>query len=223
MRANIVRLLGSFLWVGCGGVEVAAADADSGGDDSSGGDPTDTESQQEVPDVPDRAGRSQPMSCEWMDGDNCWSQVYRAADGCAPKAVGTMNADRSACMFPSGARVTFEAEIGTSGTFFVDHRLTDPNGDVCFSSDTLGWAQGAFTSPGGTAVIAGAGAAIELTCPDGTWFDSGKNGTCDAFPSRYWAHQVPNYTFECSVDRRVCEGIFWGALAGQPKVLFTCE
>ena len=174
-------------------------------------------------DLPEPVGPPQPMTCEWLDGANCWTSQYDAANACAPEAAGTFDEERTTCVFPDGSAVEFDAPITDSGTFYIDHRLRSADGSVCFRVDTLGWAKGAVTTPGGTAITENVDFNTRITCPDGSAFDTGVEGTCEGAEARLWNKQIPGYSFECDADRGVCEGIFWAAADTQPQVLFTCK
>lgn len=83
--------------------------------------------------VPTAKGADLPMTCEWLEGQNCWKEMIAEAAECAPKDVGTINADRSACEFEGRAALELAGPLSTpaEGSTLVevtDHRIADAAG-----------------------------------------------------------------------------------------------
>lgn len=160
--------------------------------------------------VPTPSGAPEPMSCAWLDGENCWTPLYEAAATCAAKSKGTFSDDRRSCTFPTGEVLEFDAPIPKNppnDTLFplVQYRLLDDQGNPCVTGKILGIAKG-LVDVQGTAVKFEATSILtySITCPDGSVFDDSITGTCQDTGARWLAHTLPGHTLTCDGDTGDC-------------------
>jgi hypothetical protein len=177
--------------------------------------------------IPVAKGADQPMTCEWLDSNNCWKQMVSAASACAPKDVGTFNQDRSGCEFDQAATMEFAGPLSTpaSGTTTVevtDHRFTDATGAHCLTAKILGVGRGAYATTKGTIVVENKSITnYRVICADGSAFANDVPGTCADFGSRYLQKKVPAYLFSCTGGAG-CASVAGGTTNGELR-LVSCK
>lgn len=179
--------------------------------------------------VPTPNGPDQPMTCAWLESDNCWKQASAAARACAPSSEGRFDAERANCAFPDGARLELAGPIstpadGSNSIVFVDHRVLDSAGSTCFGVRALGIGKGAVATRRGTAVIEWKSlSSYRIVCPNGDAYATDVAGACENAGSRWLAKQAPNYSFECDGSRGSCTAVFWGSTPSGPQTTATCR
>jgi len=172
-----------------------------------------------IPQLPTPLSPIRPMTCEWLDGDNCWKELMRDVVACAPNGFGTVASDGSACRFPDGSRLEYTGdfdaceplpaneggsggEANTTSTIIVaNHDVRRPDGSRCFSAKIQGFGRASYSSATQTILTTATGLfTFQLTCPDGSTYDSGAEGACPSLAA-YWARgQLPGELFFCNAD-----------------------
>jgi hypothetical protein len=177
--------------------------------------------------VPTAKGADLPMTCEWLESQNCWKEMIAEAAECAPKDIGTLDANRSGCEFDGQASLEFAGPLSTpaegSTIFeFTDHRLFDKNGSPCFTAKILGIGRGAHVTRSYTVVSEGKSLlTYRIICPDGTSYANDVPGTCADFGSRYLQKKVPTYNLICQGSG--CRATAGGATASGETTLAQCK
>jgi hypothetical protein len=178
--------------------------------------------------VPTAKGADLPMSCEWLESNNCWKQMVDDVTSCAPKDVGAFNADRSACEFDQQATMDFAGPLSTPAPGntlieIVDHRFTDVNNAPCFTGKILGIGRTAFAGRKGTVVSENKTTLnYRIICPDGSSYANDIAGTCADFGVRYVQSKVPTYIFKCE-GSGTCSSVAGGGSSNTAKVLASCK
>ena len=176
--------------------------------------------------VPVPAGDAQPMTCSWLTEGNCWTPLYEHAATCAPEGKGKFSADRKSCTFPDGSLLEFDAALSTpepNHVLFpiVQYRLLGADGDPCVTGKILGVGKSLLDVQGDAVVFTSTTLlAYQLTCPDGSVFDDGAEGTCQDVGSLYLQHKTPGQLLSCNGNTGECTLELWGA-AG-PEAIATC-
>jgi hypothetical protein len=171
---------------GCGG-EYVPGDADGGS------------GTWDVGTVPTAKGADLPMTCEWLESNNCWKQMIAEVSACAPKEQGVLNADRTACEYDTDAELRFAGPLSkpSPGTTFVvatDHRVLAADGSACLTGKILGVGKAAYRTK--TTTIVSESKTVtnyRVVCADGTSYANDVPGTCADFGARYLAKGVPTY------------------------------
>jgi hypothetical protein len=177
--------------------------------------------------VPTAKGADQPMTCEWLDSNNCWKQLVSDVASCAPKDVGTFNSDRTGCDYDGEATMEFAGPLskpsaGATTLEIVDHRYTGADGSACFTGKILGVGRVAYASRKGTVVSENKSTLnYRIICPDGSSFANDVPGTCADFGSRYLKKQVPAYLLVNDGGSLRC--VFGGTSTNDEQVLATCK
>jgi hypothetical protein len=171
---------------GCGG-EYVPGDADGGS------------STWDVGTIPAAKGADLPMTCDWLDSNNCWKQMIAEVSACAPKEQGAINADRTACDYDGDAELRFAGAVSkhAAGTTFVvatDHRILAADSSACLTSKILGVGHAAYRTKTNTIVSQSKSIGnYRVICADGTSYANDVPGTCADFGGRYLAKGVPTY------------------------------
>jgi len=180
--------------------------------------------------VPTAKGADLPMTCEWLESNNCWRQLATAARECAPDGPGTFSEDRDVCTLADGYSFELAGPISTpaSGSTLypvVDQRIVAEDGTPCFTAKILAVGRTAYAVAGKT--IVGEGKPdfkYRLICPDGSSYANDIEGTCEDFGARWLAKQAPNYSFACEGgEEGTCKAEFWGAEASGAATLAECR
>jgi hypothetical protein len=186
--------------------------------------------QWDVGTVPTAQGADRPMTCEWLESNNCWKQLAAAARACAPSGQGTFSAERDGCELSDGATFELAGPISTpadGSTLYpvVDQRLVANNGTPCFTGKILAVGRTAYAAGGQAAVLESKpGLTYRLICPDGSSYANDVEGTCENFGARWLAKQAPGHTFICQGGQEgSCEAEVWGADAAGPFTLVDCR
>ena len=212
---------------GSSGAEAIPGDdgsAAGGGGATTGGDPDGS------PRIPVATGEDLPMTCEWLEADNCWKRMIAAIDSCNPRAAGTFSADGESCSFADGSEMSwppfenFDDDAGFKGLIrYADQRLEAPDGSTCLEVRGVGWADFAVIS-GGSAIVYDSLSALSLRviCEDGVSYSTELAGSCDSLASRNLAGGVPGFRSQFTADGEAGSAIFNGAADGFHSV-WTCE
>jgi len=178
--------------------------------------------------IPTASGDDQPMSCEWLESDNCWKQFALQVKACAPAGVGQFDDERTTCAFADEAALELAGPISepaenTTQFPIVNHRLLDAAGDPCMTAKILSAGHLAYDA-GGEVLVS---ESISLTtyriiCPDGSSFANDVEGTCPEFGLRWLFRQAPGYTLTCEGSTDLCEAEIWGADADGGEVIAAC-
>ena len=87
-------------------------------------------------------GPAEPMTCAWLDGDNCWKRLAAEIEACAPgaTALAPFSDDRRSCTHPDGSRTEFAGPIDSPPSNFqiVDNRIVGADGSPCMTGKILG-------------------------------------------------------------------------------------
>lgn len=161
-----------------------------------------------------------PMTCEFVETDNCWTEFVAQFEACTPDGAATFDADRTACEYPDGSRVEWDGsvDVPSSGIHvpIIEHRFLGPDGSPCMTAKFLGIAHVAFDVGGDVTVLhADSLTTFELICPDGRTYRNDVEGTCPDLGARWLAHELPGYDVICDADDAACEFLVNGS--GDPE------
>jgi hypothetical protein len=169
-----------------------------------------------------------PLTCEFLNGDNCWKQIARAATACAPQAKGKGAVDRKTCDYPDGSRLTWGGSMPTyaasdSSIYFSSGSfLADAQGRACMT---------VYVAPSKTALEAGGKTVLlenigitnwRLTCPDGKTYSTTQTGSCADYGAYFSQGKAPNLNPLCIPSKSVCTNALQGTEAGRVDVA-SCE
>lgn len=183
-----------------------------------------------TPPLPQASGADRPMTCEWLDGDNCWKQVIADVDRCKPAGPGTFSADGATCSFSDGSQMTWSGfENFNDATQFENlivytpQRLAAADGSTCLEIRTAGWADYAVIS-GDTVVVYDSLSAtsFRVICGDGSSYSSEVEGACGDLPARGFAGTSPSFRGQFTRDGQSSSAVFGGSVDG-PHAVWTCE
>jgi hypothetical protein len=169
----------------------------------------------------------QPMSCEWLDGDNCWKRFVAKAKACEALVAseGTFATDRASCGYASGAEWEFSGALDTpakGSTQFpiADWRILEPGGaTACITGKILGVGKTLLDIDGEVVLFESPTVtSYHLTCSDGTTWGSDQPGTCKDFGARYLAHETPGLLWTCDGSANECTISFWGTDQGDEQI-----
>jgi hypothetical protein len=161
-----------------------------------------------------------PMTCEWLESNNCWKQMVAEVQACAPKDVGVLNADRTVADFDGAAQMDFAGPLSTPGkdtetVVVTDHRFTSADSTACFTGKILDSGRVAYASKGKTIVSESKTlSTYRIICSDGSSYASDVTGTCADFGARYIAGAVPSYVLKC-VGGSDCTSVAGGGPSGK--------
>jgi hypothetical protein len=223
-----MKRLGSFLALL--GMSVAAMGAKGGGCSAEYAPGDGSSSEWGTGPVPEPSAQIQPMSCAWLDTDNCWKALVASADDCraAVSDAGSFNEDRDACTYPDGARWELGGPLGTPAAGSTQYpitnwRILDGEGDACMTGKILGVGRTLIDFDGSVALFESPTVTtFHLTCPDGTTYGNDQPGTCEDFGERYLGNETPGVLFTCDGTEEVCRLSLWGAESGA-EVVTSCE
>lgn len=128
----------------------------------------------------DDGDKGDPLTCEWLEGDNCWKESVKAAtQGCAPgEATGVLSADGKTCTFEDGAVINFAKPIDLkAGTNDIEWDFSIVRGgQECASfreTDSGGsTTQLTFTTALGSFTEHVEGTTLSMACPDGAAYSA---------------------------------------------------
>jgi hypothetical protein len=179
--------------------------------------------------IPSAAGPDQPMTCAWLEGDNCWKRLAQAAADCAPEAQGTFSEERDQCAYDDGAVLDLEGPISQPASNIthypiVNHRLLAADGTTCFAAKVLGLGRTAYRAGAQTVVLESETLTqYRVICQDGSSFANAGGGACADIGALWLARRTPGYVLSCDGGTEVCTSTLWGASAtGSPEDLQTC-
>jgi hypothetical protein len=176
--------------------------------------------------VPTAAAEPLPMSCEWLDGDNCWKRFVARAETCKGlvDAGGSFNEDRDACTYDSDGYLEFAGPLSTpskESVLFpaVDWRIVDDEGEACMTGKILGVGKTLLDIDGEVVYFENKSLTeYEITCSDGTTYSNVKEGVCADFGARWLAHTVPGVLLACDGAEENCELSLWGGEEGEDLI-----
>jgi hypothetical protein len=173
--------------------------------------------------LPSPIGPAKPLTCAWLDSDNCWKSAVAALQrACVPGGVGEVDsANPLSVNYPSGLKALRRS--GNEASYYAaNYRYFNADGTPCGSIRT-GPTQGASFSieVGGRVLAAGnlSGTGVDvstLVCADGASFsDNGAAGAerCPNFTNRSYAGKVPALYGFCKTGDK-CQTVIGGAAAG---------
>ncbi len=179
--------------------------------------------------VPTAAAEPQAMSCEWLDGDNCWKRFVARAESCKGlvETGGRFNEDRDACSYSSNGFLEFGGPLSTpskESVLFpaVDWRVVDDEGTACMTGKILGVGKTLIDIDGEVVVFENKTLTeYEITCADGTTYSNAHEDTCADFGVRWLAHDAPGVLLACDGAQESCELSLWGGADGE-ETITTC-
>ncbi len=180
--------------------------------------------------VPEQKGALKPMSCEWLNHSNCWTEFVDSVKACAPLAeTGTFDKDRENCSFGSGAMLELEGPIGrpakgSTRLPIVNHRVLASDGTPCLTAKSLAPFKTALASRTHTVVLESTGTlTYKVICDDGAAYGDGAEGSCSDVGLRWLGHHAPGNSLLCSGDEGTCTLELWGASATSSLPVATCK
>ena len=176
--------------------------------------------------VPTSSGIVAPMTCEWLESDNCWKAFAARASACQPavSAAGQFDNDRQVCSYGSGATWELGGSISAPGNDTIlfpatDWRIVESGEDSCMTGKILGLGRTLIDIDGEVSVFENPTlTTYHVTCPDGTTYGNDQPGTCEDFGSRYLAHTVPGVLLACDGGTDDCALSLWGTDHGEELV-----
>lgn len=178
---------------------------------------------------PTVSSKVSPMSCQWLQSDNCWKRLMTKALACSSTSdEGTFAADRHSCTYAKGNRWEFEGDVATPGpneTHFplMNWRTLDEHGEPCLTSKGVGIGRTLIDVQGEAVLYESTGiTTYRVTCEDGTTFSNNVNetagaageGVCPEFAGEWLAHRAPGLLVYCKGDRKDCTLELWGGPSG---------
>lgn len=180
--------------------------------------------------IPEPAEEPLPMTCEFVEEDNCWKQLVAEMQSCLPAERGTFVDDRTACEYPDGSRLEWDGSVNVpdSGIHipYIEHRVLDSEGEPCVTTKFLGIAHAAFDIGGDVTVLhADSLTTFQLTCSDGTTYRNDVEGACPDLGAQWLAQELPGYDVVCDGEDSHCQILVNGSgLAETPRAtMTTCE
>lgn len=171
----------------------------------------------------------QPMTCEWIESNNCWKQMVGRIRSCVPQdEAAQFSEDRTMCLYDSGEMIEWDGSVnepdpGETHVPIIQHRFIDADGEPCFTAKWQGVAHVAYDVGGDVGVLrADSLTSFTLICPDGTTYTSDAEGSCPELGARWLASELPGYDTVCDGDDGRCEFIANGAPGGKQTVA-ACE
>jgi hypothetical protein len=200
--------------------------------------------------IPVANGPTQPMTCAWLEENNCWKRLVAKGMACAAGSDrGTFAADRKSCAFPSGAKWEFDGDVNTPGPSethipIMNWRLLRSDGDACMTGKVLGVGRSMIDVEGETALFESLNLTqYRVTCPDGSSFSNesthspGDAGTedgaasdggsqsgsavCATFGASWLAKKAPGILIACEGSAKSCALELWGGPTG-PAIATRC-
>lgn len=115
------------------------------------------------------------VTCEWIEGDNCWKESLVEAALCAadPTVEGTFNADLTVCTYNDGTVINFKNPASNFGMDYLWDFEIVKNGSSCMSFSETETVFSLTTSLG-TFIETGSMSTVEFQCPDDSVY--GMNG-----------------------------------------------
>ena len=176
--------------------------------------------------IPDQVGEVQPMTCEWLKSDNCWTKVVNKVKACAGEMTesGVFSEERTQCDYESGAKWQLGGAIGTPAsttTQFeaVDWRLITSDGDTCATGKIVGVGKHILDVDGEVVYFESQSlTTYHLVCPDGKTYGNDVEGTCDSFGLEWLTHDTPGVLMTCHGDTKECDLGLWAGENGEATV-----
>jgi len=179
--------------------------------------------------IPEPSAEILPMTCEWLESNNCWKELIASADGCraAVTAPGEMNDERDGCDYEGGAAWEFGGALSTpaaASTQFpvTNWRIVDDSGEACMTGKVLGIGRSIIDANGSVALLESPTlTTYHLTCADGTTYGNDQPGTCESFAERWLLQQTPGVLFTCDGSAERCELAIWGSAS--EETVTSCD
>lgn len=123
-------------------------------------------------------GTPKPMTCAFLQQDNCWKRLVTKAATCAGdvKADGRFSEDRRSCAAPSAARLELGGAVntpapGNTSVIGTDWRILDAQGGTCATGKIHGIGR-TLIDVGGEVATFESVSLLEyrVTCPDGSTY-----------------------------------------------------
>ena len=114
------------------------------------------------------------LDCAWGMADNCWKSTVAGAKDCLPPydphgATGTLNADATACTYPTGQTVTFARSLVQHGEILTPSFTVTNAGKFCAKYGQLPNGMTLTTASGSvTCTWDQAETTVTCVCADGT-------------------------------------------------------
>ena len=172
---------------------------------------------------------AQPLTCEYLDGGTCWTDLIEEAARCIPSGeVGRFSPDRTECTFSDGTTIEWDGDVerlnpGQTSLSIIQHRILRPSGEACLTIRWLGVAHAAFDIDGQVGILrADSLLTFSMICPNGATYANDVAGTCEDTGLRWLAGGLPGYDVVCHGDRDACDLLVKGGRSGRTEVLATC-
>jgi hypothetical protein len=171
--------------------------------------------------TPMQIGTPRPMTCEWIDSDNCWvSALDELQAACVPGGVGNVSASNpNEIVYPSGMKA-LSKEIYQSQFNAPSYRYFRADGSQCGAIRIQYGFQTTVTIEVGGRVVFGnlGGASVKLSrvvCSDGTTYaeDEAGGNICAGYRDRELQSKVPAIYGTC--NNGVCGVVLAGTKAGR--------
>jgi hypothetical protein len=193
--------------------------------------------------LPVATGPTQPMTCRWLEENNCWKKLVAKGVACAAGTdAGSFAQDRKSCSYANGAKWEFEGDVNTPGPTethvpVVNWRLLRGDGAACMTGKVLGIGRTFIDVEGEVALFENINLTeYRVTCPDGSSFsnesrpaadagtedagtaDSGAAGegaVCASFGALWLAKKAPGIVISCKGATKSCGLELWGGPSGE--------
>jgi hypothetical protein len=188
--------------------------------------------------VPTPNARPEPMTCSWLEGNNCWKRLVTKGLQCAEgvSTRGTFAADRKSCTYPGKGTWQFDGAVDTPSAGntllpIVNWRITDPSGAPCMTGKVLAAGRTMVDVQGEVALFENLSLThYRVTCPDGTSFenrnadgsspedggavDASAGSVCPGFGAFWLQKKAPGVLMSCRGTERRCDLELWGGPQG---------
>jgi hypothetical protein len=167
-------------------------------------------------------GPDRPMTCAWLDGDNCWKRMLETIKACAPNEPGQFSSDGSTCRFEDGAVFSWPGRAPLDAlTYAGGQKLVSADGSVCMQLESVGWGDYVLQSGSSSLVYdALSWSSYRVICPDGSSYSSEPEGACP-LAARGFAGTAPSSVVDCQQES-TCSEVFGGGVNGFETV-FVCN
>jgi hypothetical protein len=175
------------------------------------------------PNTPKQVGASKALTCEWLDGDNCWKSALRELErACVPGGIGSVNpSNPSEILYPSGMKALRTDTVKMDyGYYTPNYRYFRADGTFCGAVRVIFGLPSTVSIEVGGRVVLGdlfGSDVSRLVCPDGSTYATSPEDTsqsqCVDYTSLKYQGKTPLVLGECV--QGTCSPLFGGSTNGR--------